>query len=89
MPIKKSAKKYLSASLKRKAQNSSIKKTFRLAIKKTRELVKDAKVDEAKDSLKAAMKAIDKAAKSNVIQKNNAARKKSRLAKMINKASAK
>jgi small subunit ribosomal protein S20 len=89
MPIKNSAKKYMRASGKRKAQNQKTKKDFRGAVKKTLELVSATKLDDAKAALKAAVKAIDKAAQKKVIKKNTAARKKSRLMKMINKASKK
>lgn len=86
MPIKKSAKKYLRASKSRAAQNLKIKKTFRVAMKKVRELAVGAKADEAKKAFPAMQKAIDKAAKVGVITKGAAARKKSRLVKMIKKA---
>ena len=86
MPIKKSAKKYLRASKKRATQNSKIKKTFRDAVKKVRELAAAEKIEDAKKMMPAVQKALDKAAKSGVIKKVAAARKKSRLVKMIKKA---
>jgi small subunit ribosomal protein S20 len=89
MPIKQSAKKYLRASSKRQAQNVKIKKAFREAIKKVNELVKAGSLEEAKKFFATVQKTIDKAAKSGVVKKNTAARKKSRLAKMINKTSKK
>jgi small subunit ribosomal protein S20 len=87
MPIKQSAKKYMRASDKRKAQNLKLKKSFREVIKKMQELVKAEEMEEAKKLLPSIQKALDKAAKVNVIAKNTAARKKSRLAKMLNKVS--
>jgi small subunit ribosomal protein S20 len=87
MPIKQSAKKYLRASKSRAAQNSKIKKTFRVAMKNVRELAGSEKADDAKKMMPSVQKAIDKAAKCGVITKGAAARKKSRLAKMIKKAS--
>ncbi|HLM84001.1 MAG TPA: 30S ribosomal protein S20 [Candidatus Bathyarchaeia archaeon] len=87
MPIKQSAKKYLKASKKRAAQNLKIKKTYRAAMKNVRELSKEDKTDEAKKTFPAMQKAIDKAAKVGVITKNAAARKKSRLVKMLKKSS--
>jgi len=86
MPIKQAAKKYLRASKKRAVQNSKIKKTFRVAMKTVRELAASEKADEAKKAFPAMQKAIDKAAKVGVITKGAAARKKSRLVKMIKKA---
>jgi len=89
MPIKQSAKKYLRASQKRAIQNAKIRKTFKEAVKKLRDLAKSGKIDDAKKLFPSAQKALDKAAKVNVITKNTAARKKSRLAKMMKKASVK
>jgi len=86
MPIKKSAKKYLRASKRRAAQNLKVKKTFKEAVKKLAELAKAEKIDEAKKMFPTVQKALDKAAKGNVISKNTAARKKSRLSKMLKKA---
>ena len=86
MPIKQSAKKYLRASKKRAAQNSKIKKTFRDAVKKMRELAGSEKAEDAKKMMPSVQKALDKAAKVGVITKGAAARKKSRLVKMIKKA---
>lgn len=86
MPIKKSAKKYLRASTKRAAQNLNIKKAFKDAVKKLNELAKAGKIEDAKKMFPTVQKALDKAAKVGVIAKNTAARKKSRLVKMMKKA---
>ncbi|MDI6777631.1 MAG: 30S ribosomal protein S20 [Patescibacteria group bacterium] len=87
MPIKKSAKKYLRASKKRAAQNLKIKKVFRDAVKKLGELAASGKIEEAKKMFPSVQKVLDKAAKVGVIAKRTAARKKSRLVKMIQKSS--
>lgn len=81
MPITKSAKKAIRGSLRKKARNDSRKKTMKDLIKK---IEKTAKKDKkgAEAMLREAYKAIDKAAKRGVIKKNNASRKKSRLAKL-------
>jgi len=89
MPIKKSAKKYLRASKKRATQNIKAKKGFKDAVKKFNELAHAGKFDEAKKMFPTVQKALDKAAKVNVLTKNTAARKKSRLVKMLKKSSAK
>ncbi|PIU79443.1 MAG: 30S ribosomal protein S20 [Candidatus Moranbacteria bacterium CG_4_10_14_3_um_filter_44_15] len=86
MPIKQSAKKYLRASRKRAAQNAKIKKTFKEAVKKISDLAKAGKIEDAKKMFPSVQKALDKAAKVGVITKNTAARKKSRLVKMMKKA---
>ena len=82
MPIIKSAKKAVRGSLRKKAFNDRRKRTMKEIIKK---FEKTAKADkkEAGKMLSQAYQVIDKAAKKGVIKKNNAARKKSRLAKLI------
>lgn len=86
MPIKKSAKKYLRASKKRAAENSRVKKVFRDAVKKLGELAKAGKIEDARKMFPTVQKALDKAAKVKVISKNTAARKKSRLVKILKKS---
>lgn len=86
MPIKQSAKKYLRASGKRAAQNAKIKKAFKDAVKKLQSLAKAGHIEDAKKMFPSVQKALDKAAKVNIIAKNTAARKKSRLVKMLKKS---
>ncbi len=81
MPIIKSAKKALRQSIKRRLRNIKLKE----AIKNAAVKMKKAKKEEMNKFLSSAYKAIDKAAKSGIIKKNTAARKKSRLAKLISK----
>jgi len=57
------------------------------AVKNIKSLISQKDKDGASSSLSEAYKAIDKAAKRGVIKKNTAARKKSRLSKMITKIS--
>ena len=85
MPIKESAKKALRQSKKRRLLNLARKKAVKDATKKIMKLIASGAKDEAKKLISFAYQAIDKAAKSGVIKKNTAARKKSRLMKMINK----
>ena len=56
---------------------------MRKTIKQTRELVAEGKVAEATQLLPTIYKTLDKAAKKGVIKKNTAARKKSRLTKLL------
>ncbi|HEY0979775.1 MAG TPA: 30S ribosomal protein S20 [Candidatus Paceibacterota bacterium] len=87
MAITKSAKKAHRASLKKRVFNMRRKRTLADTTKTVRKaIVSDVKV--AEQSLSAAYKAIDKAAKTGVIKKNAASRKKSRLAKAIARAKA-
>ncbi|HOD87173.1 MAG TPA: 30S ribosomal protein S20 [bacterium] len=84
MPNKKSAKKELRKSVKREAANLKVKNVMKAAIKKSLKKVQ-ATDKSVKEDLAVVMKNIDKAAKKGVIKKGTAARKKSRLAKKINK----
>ena len=87
MPITSSAKKALRSSKRKRVFNKRKKEGFSSLIKDIRKLVTEKKPTDAKALLSQAYKAIDKAAKTHVITKNNAARKKSRLAQSIKKAS--
>lgn len=86
MPIKNSAKKYMRVTAKKTERNKVAKGVFKSAIKKTREAVKANDVIAAQAELKLAIKSLDKAAEKNIIKKNTAARKKSRLNALVKKA---
>jgi small subunit ribosomal protein S20 len=87
MPITKSAKKAWRQSLKRRTRNLIYKIKIKNLIKEVRNLVSQKKVEEAKKLLPQVYKILDKAAKEGVIKKNTAARKKSRITKLINSKS--
>ncbi|MEK7572708.1 MAG: 30S ribosomal protein S20 [Patescibacteria group bacterium] len=82
MPIIQSAKKAVRGSLRKKAFNDSQKRSMKEIIKKIEKIAKTDKV-EATKILSKAFQTIDKAAKRGVIKKNNAARKKSRLSRLV------
>ncbi|MEK9178891.1 MAG: 30S ribosomal protein S20 [Patescibacteria group bacterium] len=81
MPITQSAQKAVRGSSRKKAFNDRRMRTMKEIIKKIEKIVKTDKA-EALKMLSSAFAIIDKAAKSNVIKKNNAARKKSRLSRI-------
>ena len=83
MPIKKSAKKHLRASEKRKKSNDKTKKAMRETIKKTNLSITNGKKDSIQEDYKKAQASIDKAVKKGIIKKKAGARKKSRLIKKI------
>lgn len=89
MPITTSAKKALRSSRRKRAFNTARKTTLTTTIKKFRKLVTAGKMDEAQKMKAEVDQAIDKAAKTNLIKKNNADRKKSRLAALLKKSSSK
>lgn len=85
MPITKSAKKALRQNTKRRIRNLQKKQKIKSLIKEARILVSQNKIKEAKSLLPKVYKALGKAAKTGVIKKNTAARKKSRITILINK----
>ena len=85
MPNTKSAAKAMRGSARKRKYNLRAKDKFKGAVKVVRRAVSASKADEAQKALQAAYSALDKAAKKRVIHKNTAARRKSRLAKSINK----
>jgi small subunit ribosomal protein S20 len=85
MPNTKSANKAMRQSRRRNAINTRTKYKFKSAVKETRTLIAAGSSADAATSLKKAMSALDKAVKKNVIHKNTASRRKSRLAKAIGK----
>ncbi len=85
MAITRGAKKAIRVSRRKKVFNDRRSKTMKETVKSLRRLLADKKYGEAGKFLSTAYKAIDKAAKGGVIKKNTASRKKSRLARAINK----
>ena len=74
-------------SSRRKAQYNQIaRSTARTYVKKARTLIEQGNLDQAALVVNQAMSALDKAAEKGVIHRNNAARRKSRLVKALNKA---
>lgn len=69
---------------KRHARNVAEKTRVKKATRKVVDAVAAGNADEAKTLLQAACKTIDQAAANNVFHKNNAARKKSHLARRVN-----
>jgi small subunit ribosomal protein S20 len=88
MPNIKSAIKRVKTSEKKRAQSAAQKSALRTSIKRVEKLVEEQHVEAAQEALVLANKRIDKAAAKGLIHKNTAARQKSRLAKLLNKASA-
>lgn len=88
MPITTSAKKALRQSKRRRVANVRSLDKMRLVAKEIRSLAQKKKLDEAKKLIPRLYQAIDKAVKNNVIKKNAASRKKSRLTASLYKTSA-
>lgn len=79
----KSSKKDLRRIAKRTKQNTAVRSALKTYIKKTRSAVKTTEVPASQEALIKAIKALDKAAQNGVIHKNQAARRKSRIAKQV------
>ncbi len=83
-----SAKKRVRQNEKRRLINRWRKSAVKESIRVFDEAVADGKTDEAATQLKTVYKRLDKIAAKGTIHKKNAARKKSRLAKQLEKISA-
>jgi len=83
--ITKSAKKAYRQNLKRKAHNAKNKMALKKLIKEYKKLASSKELAKAKEKISGVYKALDKAAKTNLLKKNTASRMKSRLTKLINK----
>ena len=81
----KSAQKRIRVAAKRQARNKHIKSGTKTAIKKVNVAVKTGDAA-ANELLIQAISSIDRACSKGVFHKNTAARKKSKLTKMVNKA---
>lgn len=87
LPNIKSAEKRVRVTKVKTLKNTVRKSALKTTIKKCKEAI--AKNDAtAVDALKNATKALDKGAAKNLLHKNTAARRKSRLAKALNAANA-
>lgn len=80
----RSAIKRLRSAERRRLHNRVYRGQARTAVKKARTLIEAGRVDEAREAVRAASSALDKAAIKGIIHKNNAARRKSRLAQALN-----
>ncbi|PID52080.1 MAG: 30S ribosomal protein S20 [Candidatus Moraniibacteriota bacterium] len=83
MPIKDSAKKYMKVTAKKTEENRKTRGAYRAAIRNLEKAVHAGDKKEMEKYLLLSQKTLDKAVQKNVIKKNTAARKKSRLNKMV------
>ena len=88
MPQTKSAQKDVRASKKRQLRNKSIRSLCKTKITKAEKLIFSGEPESGREAVLSAISALDKAAEKGVIHPNNAARRKSRLTKRLNKAKA-
>jgi small subunit ribosomal protein S20 len=79
----RSAEKRNRQALKRRARNSAVKKAVRSAIKKAREAIASGDAARAQEAVKAATRALDRAASRGVLHRRNASRHVARLAHAV------
>lgn len=85
MPQKRAAKKALRKSLKNRARNLLFKDTIKTAVKELKKALADKNLAKVQEALKQTCKILDKAVSKNLFHANKAARRKSRLNKLVNK----
>ena len=85
MPNIKSAIKRVDVIEKKTLRNNMIKSEYKTAVKKFEVAIAEGNKENAENLLKEAVKKIDGACSKGVIKKNTASRKKSNLAKKLNK----
>lgn len=81
----KSQMKRIRTAEKARLRNKSVRSEVRSAIRSVRELAAAGNVEAAQDALKVASRKLDKAVSKGVLHKNNAANRKSKLAKLVGK----
>ena len=85
MPNIKSAKKRVLVTSTKNLQNKAARSALRTDLKKFDQAAANGEKAEAQDLYKKAVVALDKAASEGLIHKNNAANKKSKLTRRLNK----
>jgi small subunit ribosomal protein S20 len=83
----KSSKKDLRRNEKRRARNLEVRSGLKTYVKKVRTAIASGDATATQSSLSEAMKKLDKAVQRGIIHKNQAARRKSRIAKAAASAS--
>ena len=82
----RSAIKRIRSSARKRERNRVFRSRARTLINKTRKLIAEGKIEEAREEAQLAIVALDKAAQKGIIHKNKAARSKSRLMKSLNQS---
>ncbi|AOZ72926.1 30S ribosomal protein S20 [Boudabousia tangfeifanii] len=79
----KSQKKRIKTNEKRRVRNQAYKSELRTLVRKTREAIAAGEKETAEDALRVASRKLDKAVSKGVIHANQAANRKSKLAKQV------
>lgn len=82
----RSAIKRIRSSARKRERNQVFRSRARTYVNKSRKLIAEGKIEEAREEVQLAIVALDKAAAKGIIHRNKAARSKSRLMKRLNRA---
>ena len=88
MPTTKTAEKEMRVANRRKARNKSIRSQTKTNVTRAEQAISSGSLEAAKAEVKNAISALDKESEKGKVHANNAARRKSRLMKKLNKAAA-
>lgn len=88
MPVTRSAEKRMRQTIKRTARNRRVKSMVKTTIRRYEETLRSGDRELARGKLIKAIRQIDQAVAKGIIHKNNAARKKSRLTRLLNQNAA-
>lgn len=83
----KSQKKRILTNEKRRVRNTAVKSALRTKTKKVEQALAEGEIESARIALKDASRALDIAASKGIVHRNNAANRKSALAKKVGAAS--
>ena len=86
MPRSKSAQKQVRVAERKRLRNKSVRSQGKTKITKAERLIFSGELEAAQKAVIAATSSLDRAAEKGIIHDNNAARRKSRLMKKLNKA---
>ena len=81
----KSAIKRLRSAERRRLRNRAYRGQARTIVKRARRFMDEGRLEEAREAVRVVASALDKAAEKGIIHKNNAARRKSRLMRQLNR----
>ena len=84
MPTMKSAKKRLRQNIKQNLRNRSYRAALKTQMKKFLSVIREGNAPAAQEELRLTVKKIDTGVAKNILHKNTASRKKSRLTKKLN-----
>ena len=86
MPVTKSVERVLRSDRRKQEQNKTIRSLIKTEVKAAKKAAVPGDAEAAKSAVNSAISILDRSAGKNILHANNAARKKSRLMKRLNKA---